>query len=320
MIRAFARGYELLREERYLEAARHAAEFVLSRLRRDGRLLVTFREGEARLNAYLDDYAFMAVGLLHLHAASGEGRWLTEARGLIDTLNQYFWDEEGGGYYFTSHDHEALIARAKGAQDSAIPSGNGMAALALAWLAHLTDEADYRDRAARTLAAHRDSMEQYPAAFATMLHALDVLQHGPDGARAGEASVQVAVQGPGQPVRGGQSFRVAVTLQVPEGWHVNSHRPGQDYLIPTSVAFDSIEGLRLQDIQFPPAARAELGFAGQPLSVYEGTVRIEAVFTTDHDLPPGDYPLRVKVNYQPCSQSECRLPVEVEKTLEIAVR
>src|SRR5207237_2450749 len=96
MIRAFARGFQLLGEARYRSAAERAAEFVLTRMRRDGRLLVTFRDGEARLNAYLDDYAFLAAGLLDLHAATGAARWLDAAKALVDTLNHYHWDEAGG--------------------------------------------------------------------------------------------------------------------------------------------------------------------------------------------------------------------------------
>src|SRR5205823_205377 len=111
MIRAMAAGYRVLGDERYLAAAERAAEFVLSTLQRDGRLLRTYRNGEARLNGYLDDYSFMAVALLDLSAlpsgrtrVGGGERWRAEAERLVTTMNEQYWDEAQGGYFYTSND------------------------------------------------------------------------------------------------------------------------------------------------------------------------------------------------------------------------
>src|SRR5205807_3986576 len=122
-------------------------------LREDGRLLRSYRNGRAHLNAYLDDYSFMIVALLDLHESTGDARWRTEAERLLETMNQQFWDEGQGGYFFTSHDHEALIARMKSSEDGAIPSGNSMAALALVRLAALAERPGYREKAERLLAS-----------------------------------------------------------------------------------------------------------------------------------------------------------------------
>ncbi len=152
MIRGFADAGRILDDSRYITAAQQSADFVLDQLTtEDGRLLRTYREGEAKLNAYLDDYAFLAEGLLALHRASGERRWLEAADRLTAKQIELFWDEEAGGFFFTSGDHETLIARAKKRTDGVMPSGNSVAASNLLYLADTLDKPAYRKRAAETL-------------------------------------------------------------------------------------------------------------------------------------------------------------------------
>src|SRR5262249_45519697 len=140
------------------------------------RLLRSYRNGEARLNGYLDDYAFMAVALLDLHDVSGDERWRAEAERLVETMNEQFWDHRQGGYFYTSNDHETLIARMKSNEDGAIPSGNSMAALALVRLGRLIGRSDYLEKAGRLLASYSAVMQRAPAAFANMLMAADLYQ------------------------------------------------------------------------------------------------------------------------------------------------
>ncbi len=119
------------RDERYLEAAGRAAGFILDRMRRDdGRLLHTYKDGQAKLDAYLDDYADLIDGLTRLYEATGEPRWIESALELAAIMIDEFADAEQGGFFFTGHRHEALIARQKDVHDNATPSGNGMAATA----------------------------------------------------------------------------------------------------------------------------------------------------------------------------------------------
>ena len=139
MIGAFARASVLLGEPRYLEAARRAADFVLSRLVSDGRLLHTWRGGQARIPAFLDDYAFLVEGLLRLFEATGEERWRDEARRLQAEQDRRLLDAEGGGYFAAGEDPR-LLFRAKPAFDGAVASGNGFAALNLLELAALTGD------------------------------------------------------------------------------------------------------------------------------------------------------------------------------------
>jgi hypothetical protein len=291
---------------------------VLTRMRRDGRLLRTFRAGRARLNAYLDDYAFMAVGLLHLHAATGERRWLEEARALVETLNEHYWDEAGGGYFFTSHDHESLIARVKGAQDGAIPAGNAMAALALVRLAGLTAEPGLRDRAAQIIQAHRDEIEQYPAAFPTLLLALDELleQSPPTAAR---PVVNVTAGAPAGPVRPGETFRLPVTVAVPAGWHLNSNAPGEATLIPTRLSVEPTPAFTVAGIHYPAATPLEAGFVARPLSVFVGTVTIEAELRAAPTARAGEHLVPLRLSYQPCTDRECLPPAEARAEARVRV-
>ena len=156
MIDAMARAGAALNEPEYVITAAEAASFILSRMRRaDGRLLHTSRDGHAKLDAYLDDYASLANALVTLYEATFNERWIDEAVRLMDIVLDHFADPAGGGFFYTAADHEQLIARTKELTDSSTPSGNALAATALLRLGRLLGRSDYLDAAERTLAAAR---------------------------------------------------------------------------------------------------------------------------------------------------------------------
>ncbi|RIK75553.1 MAG: thioredoxin domain-containing protein [Planctomycetota bacterium] len=167
MIRGLADAGRCLKNDGYLKAADAAATFVLSNLRRDGRLLRTHTAGEAKLNAYLEDYALLVDGLIALHQATGEERYLREADALTAKQIELFWDEKNGGFYFTSADHEELIAKRKDAFDGPIPAGNAVAARNLVYLARQAGKKDYLDRADKTLATLTPRLSQSAASLPT---------------------------------------------------------------------------------------------------------------------------------------------------------
>jgi uncharacterized protein YyaL (SSP411 family) len=176
MIAALADGGHALGDGRYLEAAEEAAGFILDRMRaEDGRLLHSFKDGRARFNAYLDDYANLIDGLTRLYEATGRPRWIASAMELVDVMVAQFLDAEGGGFFYTGVDHETLITRAKDAYDNATPSGNAMAATALARLAALTGRSDLDELARRTVQSVRLVLEKAPTAAGQSLIALDFL-------------------------------------------------------------------------------------------------------------------------------------------------
>jgi uncharacterized protein YyaL (SSP411 family) len=322
MIRAMAAGYRVLGEERYRAAAERAAEFVLTTLQQDGRLLRTYRNGQARLNGYLEDYSFMAVALLDLHEATGEARWRSEAERLVEAMNTNFWDARQGGYFYTSHDHEALIARMKSNEDGAIPSGNSMAALALVRLGigGRADRSDYLEKAGRVLSSYAEVMRRAPAAFANMLLAADLylaggreqVAGGSPGELASPATPHVHVEAEvvTPDVRAGSRVQVEVRLELPEGWHINSHRPLQEYLRPTELRLEPGEAYELTPIDYPQGETLALPFSPEPLSVYQGTVTLTVEVRVPPSMGAGTHTIPLRLSYQMCSDRECLAPAE----------
>ncbi len=173
MISAYARASFVLQDRAYLAKAEKAADFVLTNLRKNGRLLRSFNAGRAEHNAYLDDYAFLTAALLDLYESSGALRWMEEAVRLDQVLLEHYWDRDNGGFFATSNDHEQLIAREKPSYDGAEPSGNSVAVMNLLRLHELTTDDRYRQRAVQCFRAFHPVFQQAPAALAEMILALD---------------------------------------------------------------------------------------------------------------------------------------------------
>jgi uncharacterized protein YyaL (SSP411 family) len=173
MISALAHGAQVLEEPRYAEAAARAARFLLANLRKDGRLLARWRQGEARFPAYLDDHAFLAAALIDLYETDFDPAWFREARRLQAETDRLFGDASGGGYYFTGSDQETVVARMKDAYDGALPSGNSVAAQNALRLWSFTGDEAYRTSAESVFGAFGDFIGQAPFAVPRMLCALD---------------------------------------------------------------------------------------------------------------------------------------------------
>jgi uncharacterized protein len=157
-----------------LEAARKAADFILQQMSQaDGRLLRSYKDGRARLNAYLEDYAALIRGLLALYEADFDLRWLGEATRLAQIMFVQFHDAQHGGFFQTGVDHEMLVARRKDVVDNAIPSGNSLAAEVLLRLAVFLDKDSYRREAGRIVLMLKDAMAGQPTGFGRMLGVLD---------------------------------------------------------------------------------------------------------------------------------------------------
>ena len=172
MISALARGYQVLGDERYLAAARKAADFVLTDMVRDGRLQRTYRE-KGPLPGYLDDYAEMADGLIDLYQSDFDRRWLHAADELTGKMIADFWDANDGGFFFTSAAHKNLLVRTKPFYDGAVPSGNATATAVLLRLAKLLDNDDYANKAETVLRSMGNEMQARPQAAMNLLCALD---------------------------------------------------------------------------------------------------------------------------------------------------
>ncbi|MDQ6751104.1 MAG: thioredoxin domain-containing protein [Actinomycetota bacterium] len=174
LISALADAGAVLGRADYRDAAVACAEFVLVSLRADdGRLLRTYKDGRARLNAYLEDHAYLLEALITLYEATFEPRWFEEARSLADTMIARFADPDKGGFYSTSDDHETLVTRRKDLEDNPIPAGASSAAFGLLRLAALTGEHSYEEQAVGHLRLLHELAPRHPQAFAHLLQAVD---------------------------------------------------------------------------------------------------------------------------------------------------
>lgn len=173
MISAFAHGYQVYKDKRYLSAATKSADFILKKLTNNGKLLRTYRDGIAKQEGFLDDYAFLALGLIDLYEASFEIGYLEQAKDLSNKMVQFFYDKEQGSFYNTSADHEKLVLRLKEFEDWAIPSGNSVAALVLFKMAEFTMDTSLRDKALEVFLNPAGEIGKIPTAYPFLMIALD---------------------------------------------------------------------------------------------------------------------------------------------------
>ncbi|OYY95397.1 MAG: thioredoxin domain-containing protein [Hydrogenophilales bacterium 28-61-23] len=173
MIKGLAHAGRRFDRADWIGLAQKAADALHRTVWRDGRLAASYQQGQARHNGYLDDYAFLLDALLELLQAEWRDADMIWARQLADALLLHFEDAEAGGFFFTSHDHEQLIHRAKPGYDNATPSGNGIAAYGLMRLGRLLDEARYQTAAERALGCFQSAMSDHPTPFPSLLRTLE---------------------------------------------------------------------------------------------------------------------------------------------------
>ena len=179
MLSGLAEAIKIAPQKAYVESANRTVEFIFSKIFRDGHLLHSYKDGKAKLLGYLDDYAFLAVGLLDLYETTFDRTQFERAIKLADTMLSEFWDEKDGAFFYTGKSHEQLISRAKPVFDASIPSGNSMATHLLLRLHHLTGREDYLKRAETVLRSYYDAMMSQPFGFAHMLCSLDLYLRKP---------------------------------------------------------------------------------------------------------------------------------------------
>ncbi len=329
MIGSLAYAGRRLNRPEYIAAAEKAAAFVLTRMRKDGRLLRTWRRGRAGTGAYLDDYAFLADGLLDLHQATArpgspqarKRRWRNEAVALVGVLDRQFQDSSDGGFFFTSDDHEDLLARTKSPVDRAIPAGNAVAARVLVRLGRLP-------RARRCIEPFAAFLRQAPEATANMILAVGMyLDAGgkADAERKQPANhsraerVTAEAFAPTRRVAAGETVEVVVRLTMDPGWHVYSHRPQQENAVPTSVRLTAGAGT-MGKVTWPGDKKLRPAGGGPAVSVYAGTVEIRIPITIAEDAPAGATTMAFVVQAQPCNDRRCLRPQTHRLSLPLEIR
>lgn len=172
MLKALAEAGRYLHKPEYIDAAIRNANFLLNNLYKQDRLLRSWRDGQSKHNAYLEDYAGLILGLLALYQSDPNPEWYASALKLADEMVTHFSDPQGG-FFDTREDHEPLLLRPKEIQDNATPSGNALAATALLELAAYGNRTDWRSKAEEMLASVHDVLLRYPTAFAQWFCAAD---------------------------------------------------------------------------------------------------------------------------------------------------
>ncbi|VTS06158.1 DUF255 domain-containing protein [Tuwongella immobilis] len=316
MIAGYAEAGKVLKEPKYLDAARKAADFVLTKLRSaDGRLARVWAIGEngtgsAKGVAFSEDYAFVIHGLLNLFSATGERRWLDEAKSLTETVKRWHTDDRAAGYYYTANDAEKLFARSKDYHDGVQPSANSQMAANLVRLWKLTDSEDYRKAADSTIRTFGYTIENNADQVPAMLAALDRLLSEPvlptppanapkDLARDSAKVVKLAALA-AKPADDG-TITITATLTIDKPWHVYANPVKNKTLQPTETVVAVYQGGKKLDakVTYPASKTVEDEFTGD-YEIYEGTPTITITVK-----PTGTGPLEVRATVSACNERSC---------------
>lgn len=172
MVSAFAKGYQVTDEKKYLEAAQNCLEFIEKNLVSDTQVMRTYKNGHARLNGYLEDYSYLINALIDVFEATAEARYLDLATNLANHTIDHFWDEKNNSFYFTADNHESLIIRPKSNYDLSMPSGNSVAVSALLKLYHLTQQQRFLEISVKTMEAFALAAAENPFGFGYLLNTI----------------------------------------------------------------------------------------------------------------------------------------------------
>ena len=353
MIRALANGAKTLNRPEYLHAAEKSAKFILSRMRDDdGRLLRTYRVQVAKVPAYLDDFSFLIEGLLALHAASGDEKWLNAAIRLQDQQQELFWDKGQHGYFFMGTDHEELLVRIKDMHDSVLPSGNSVAVRNLVRLAKLADKPEYHQQAAETLEAASQVMKETPRSAVNMAVALSEFLAAPAVAKPedkqsraddevpAETIVLVTNEEPAteepdkkkklpEHVKGkaylefdklpiGESCEFVIVLDIDKGWHINPN-PAQDEAIATELTFKSKLKSTADQINYPEPEEHEVPGLKKKVLYYTRQVEIRGLIEAPAPAAGKQEELEFLIKYQACNEKTCLRPMTMSLKVPVSV-
>jgi uncharacterized protein YyaL (SSP411 family) len=327
MIRGMADAGRILEEPRYVDAARRCADALLGLMRQpDGSLLRTARNGKARIDAFLEDYALLIDGLLALHRATDDAPYLSMAEALAAAARSRFWDDRVGGYFDTLEGQSDLFVRTRSSYDGAVPCGNSVMAVNLARLHQRTANSSYLDDAVATLRSLSATLAQRPANTVLAAIALqDVLAVAPDrlGAVAvattdanatGGSSAAPRTRPPSDKpltveadpkrirIAEGEEVTVDVVLTIGKGYHVNAREPGIDYLIPLEITM--LGGGGLEMVVEYPKGETYAGPEGTML-VHHGSVTVPVRLRR---VGPITGKPSIMLAYQICTDETCLAP------------
>ncbi|MBN2370301.1 MAG: thioredoxin domain-containing protein [Vicinamibacteria bacterium] len=318
MISALAAASRAFDTKADRDLARRVARSVLERLGPPASLRHGARGAVALGPAFLTDHAALSLGLLDLHEATNESRWLNMARDLIDEAIRRFLDARGG-FFETDAAHEPVVIRMKSFEDGEGLSGNGAMALALHRLAYFTGETRYDDLALRTVSAFYGRLEADPASATALIAAAaelvappatpsPIAGAHPSRTERGPVTARVALSRIS--ARRGETFEARISLAIAKPWSVVAAQSESKDLASLIVAILDPE-LTVGSPNYPLPVTIEPAFDEKPLAVHAGHIAIVAPLRVPDSAPPGERPVRVRVRYQLCDRHECRPPESV---------
>jgi len=307
MITALAEASLIFAQPSYLERALSAAEFLLStHTGKDGGLWRSTYLGSGGVRAVAADYAGLGEAFIALYDATGDTRWLDQAKDLQRTLHKKYWDPAHGGYFMSALSAGGpSMSRPKSLQDGAVPSGNAMALALLAGLNARAADVEIERRTEDLIAAIAGDIVEYPSAHTYALRAIEFFHHG------GTGPIRYAARGAVRLSTRTENNVLTIELGIGKGWHINAHQPLQSDLIGTSVSVRGADvGRRLLNTTYPEPIVKSLSFRGEKLALYEGSIRIEAQLSVGDQQFRRRLPLRLSL--QACNDRLCLPPEHIE--------
>ncbi len=332
MISSLAFAGRSLAEPQYTQAAEQAAEFALQELVKDGKLMRSWRDGTAELPGYLEDYAFLADGLLELHKTTGDARWLTATKQLVVQMRKQFEDTENGAFYFTGPEHESLIVRSKSLGGGGnMPVANGVAASVLLELWQLTGDDEAHQALERTLSALSGILHKSPREVEHLVLAdaqyrkttqrdQETAADDPDDEFQGEA-MQAELFVSHAQVRTGQSIEVAVVLNIEKGFYLYAQDKSASPLVQaTTATILSTVGVEVGVPQVPVGEQTFDKVLGGEVSRLAGRAVFLLPATVVAQPEQAEIKLQIRIEYQACDATRCLLPAEaiLEYTISVA--
>jgi len=300
MSTALLKAGRTLNEPRYIEAGMRAINFLLANNQKpDGSLWRAQFQGRSSTAASQSDYAYLAQALIAMFDETGDREALEKAEKLVATMNEIFWDTENNGYFMGEETASGatLPTRPKALFDNAAPTGNAVALKVLVNLWNRTGDDQYREKAETLVAAFSQWLSRDGSGFGYFLTGTNDLLNGEVGAHRFAARGKVKAS-----VTAVDGENISVNIDVAPGWHINSEKPLQDYLIPTMLTLAQSEPLK--SVNYPEAIVTKLGFQRSELSLYEGSVQLTGALP---ELDSAAY-AEVELQLQACSDEICLAP------------
>ena len=298
----------VLDDPAYKDAAIRTGHLLWEKLWHDDALFRVYFDGRHSIPAKLDDYAYFIQALMDLYDIDGNPVWLQHGRTLADLMIKRFRDTAHGGF-FMSDAENALFARPKSLHDSALPSGNSVAIMALANLALRTGDLSYQDHANEALRAISPSPGENIFSSASLSKALDLLVHGEVGKYQYGARGAVKASAEIKTIKGDKF--VEVKLQLADNWHINAHQSNVKDIIPTSIHIDAdYSAALLNKTIYPESISKRFNFLETPLQVYEGDVIVRGSLNVDDGARLNNI-VPVIIQFQACNDQVCLAPEEL---------